>query len=379
VILDDWGRRTGGLLRRAAERIGPAPDPRVVVRRRRRASLARTALVLAAMVLATTLVWRELLPTVAPAAPQRLGQLDPRVVAAIEVGQPGRRDADTATPLVAADARTVWVLDASNRAVLVIDPDRNLVSRRIGISLGDGWEPAGVWAIDGSAWVLNVERSDGATGGAALQRIDPGQEKVAETDQLPPASFSYPPDLVGAGGALWLTTDHGTLWIDQRSGLTKVLPAPAPGQVRLAAAGGRVWASGGVGHVGAMDPRSGGLVGRVVAPTGGSLASDVAAADGSLWVLAEGGVLWRLALPSGQVKVSLSLGEDFGTNPTTVVAAGDTVAAVASKALYLIDARSAKVRAEVRLEAASSVAIGAGAIWVADAYHGLLLRVDPFR
>jgi hypothetical protein len=372
--LDDCGRRAGGLLRRSAERIGPVPDARVVGRRRRRRALTRTALVLAVAALATTLTWRELLPAVAPAGAQRLRDLDPRVVAAIEVSQPGVRDAGNATPLVAAGAGGVWMLDASNRAVLAIDPTRNAVSARIGIGLGEGWEPAGIWAVDGSAWVLNVDRKDRS---GAMQRIDPERAVVADTYRLPAASFTHPPDLVAADGALWLATDQGTLRIDQRSGLAEALPPAGPGQVRLAVASGHVWASSVVGTVSAIDPRSGRVVGRIATPPGGGLISDVAGDGGSLWVLAEGGVLRRLALPSGQVSASLALGEDFGTNPVTVAAGGGTVAAIGSKALYLVDSRAERVRAEVRLDAPGSVAVGAGAIWVADAFHGLLLRVDP--
>jgi streptogramin lyase len=379
-FLDDRGRRAGGLLRRAAERIGPAPDPAALGRRGRRRGLARTTLVLAATVLAMTVVWREVLPGIAPASPSILRDLDSRVVAAIEVGQPGQRDAGNATPLVAADAQRVWVLDPSNRTVLAVDPSRNLVSRRIGISLGEGWEPIGIWAVGGSAWVLSANRYEGA----AMQRIDPGRSAVARTYGLPRASFELPPDLVAADGALWLTTDHATLRIGPlKAGATSVraesLPPSGPGQVRLAVADGRVWASSTIGTVTSLDPRSGRVVDRIANLAGGSLISDVAGSRGSLWVLSEGGALRRLALPSGQVLASLPLGEDFGTNPVTVVAAGDTVAAIGPKALYLVDPQGSRVLAEVKLDAPGSVAVGAGAIWVADAYHGLLLRVDPRR
>jgi hypothetical protein len=42
-------------------------------------------------------------------------------------------------------------------------------------------------------------------------------------------------------------------------------------------------------------------------------------------------------------------------------------------------ATARRLLSKVKLDAAGSVAAGAGAIWVADAYHGLLLRVDPRR
>jgi hypothetical protein len=371
-FLDDRGRRAGGMIRRAAERIGPAPHPAAVRRRGRRRVLARTALALLAA-LGVTVAGRDLLPAGQPSGQLGLRDLDPRVVAAIPIGQPGRRDAGNATPLVAADPASVWVLDASNREVLRVDPRRNAVSRRIGISLGEGWEPVGIWATAGSAWVLS---GDG-DGGAAMQRIDPARARVAHTYRLPRSNFETPPDLVVADGALWLATDHGTLRIDRTSVRAGSLPGSGSGRVRLAVADGRVWASSPPSTLSGIDPRSGRVVHRIAGLAGADRLSDLAGDGGSLWVLAQGGSLQRLALPSGRVEASLPLGEDFGTNPVTVVAAGGTVAAIGPKALYLVDSGGARVRAEVRLDAPGSVAVGGGAIWVADAYHGVLLRVDP--
>ena len=371
-FLDDRGRRAGGMIRRAAERIGPAPHPAAVRRRGRRRAFAKVAVSLLALA-GVTMAGRDLRPTGQPSLGLR--DLDPRVVAAIVIGQPGRRDATNATPLVAADTRSVWVLDASNRQVLVVDPTSNTVSRRIRVSLGEGWEPVGIWAVVGSAWVLSTE-TDG-DGGATMQRIDPRKSRVAHTYQLPRSTFSSPPDLVAADGALWLATDQGTLRIDRSSVRAEPLPGSGPGRVRLAVADGRVWASSPPSTLSGIDPRSGRVVHQMTGLADGGQLSDLAGDGGSLWLLARGGSLQRLELPSGRVEASLPLGEDFGTNPVTVVASGGTVAAIGPKALYLVDTSGARVRAEVRLDAPGSVAVGAGAIWVADAYHGVLLRVDP--
>jgi streptogramin lyase len=371
-FLDDRGRRAGGMIRRAAERIGPAPHPAAVRRRGRRRAQARIALVLLAAI-GTTVAGRDLLPAGQQVGQLGLRDLDPRVVATIAIGQPGRRDADNATPLVAADSGSVWVLDSSNREVLRVDPRRNAISRRIGVSLGEGWVPVGIWALAGSAWVLSAD----AAGGATMQRIDPERARLAHTYRLPRSSFESPPDLVAAEGALWLATDDGTLRIDRTSVRADSLPGSAPGRVRLAVADGRVWASSPPSTLSGIDPRSGRVVHQIDGLTGADPTSDLAGDGGSLWVLAEGGSLQRLELPSGRVEASLPLGQDFGTNPVSVVAGGGTVAAIGPKALYLVDAHGARVRAEVRLDAPGSVAVGAGAIWVADAYHGVLLRVDP--
>jgi hypothetical protein len=369
-FLDDRGRRAGGMLHRAAERIGPAPYLAAVRRRGRRRALAKVAVALLALA-GATVAGRDLLPAGQPSLGLR--DLDPRVVATIVIGQPGRRDATNATPLVAADARSVWVLDASNRQVLVVDPASDAVSRRIRVSLGEGWEPVGIWALAGSAWVLSTD----GEGGATMQRIDPARSRVARTYQLPRSSFASPPDLVAADGALWLATDQGTLRIDRTSVRAEPLPGSGPGRVRLAVADGRVWASTPPSTLSGIDPRSGRVVHQMTGLGGGDPLSDLAGDGGSLWVLARGGSLQRLEVPSGRVEASLPLGQDFGTNPVTVVASGGTVAAIGPKALYLVDAGGARVRAEVRLDAPGSVAVGAGAIWVADAYHGVLLRVDP--
>ena len=265
------------------------------------------------------------------------------------------------------------MLDSSNRTVLAIDPARNLVAERIGISLGPGWEPKGIWALGGAAWVLSVNRA----GGATMQRIDTASGSVSATYRLPGSSFRSPPDLVTLDGSLWLSSDSGTLRIDQRSARAQALPAGGTGRARLAVADGRVWASSGLGTVDGIDPGSGRVVDRISDVRDGPSINDVAGDGGSLWVLSEGGALRRLALPSGQLRASLPLGDDFGTNPIALVAAGDTLAAIGPKALYIVDAIGDQVRAEVRLSAPGSVAVGAGAIWVADPYHGVLLRIDP--
>ena len=373
MTLDDSGRRAASVVRRAAERIGPVPDPAIVRRRHRRRGLARNALTLAATALAVALAWQGLPAVTQPSRHVSLRGLDSRVVAAIDVGERGRLDADIATPLVAADAQGVWVLDSSNRTVLAIDPARNLVAERIGISLGPGWEPKGIWALGGAAWVLSVSRA----GGATMQRIDTASRSVSATYRLPGSSFRSPPDLVTLDGSLWLSSDSGTLRIDQRSARAQALPAGGTGRARLAVADGRVWASSGLGTVDGIDPGSGRVVDRISDVRDGPSINDVAGDGGSLWVLSEGGALRRLALPSGQLRASLPLGDDFGTNPIALVAAGDTLAAIGPKALYIVDAIGDQVRAEVRLSAPGSVAVGAGAIWVADPYHGVLLRIDP--
>ena len=373
MTLDDSGRRAASVVRRAAERIGPVPDPAIARRRHCRRGFARNTLTLAVTVLAAALAWQGLPALTHPSRHVSLRDLDSRVVAAIDVGERGRLDADNVTPLVAADAHGVWVLDSSNRTVLAIDPVRNLVAKRIGVSMGSGWEPKGIWALGGAAWVLSVNQA----GRAAMQRIDTASGKVSGTYRLPASSFRSPPDLVTLDGSLWLSSDSGTLRIDQRSAHAQALPDAGAGSARLAVADGRVWAAGALGTVDGIDPGSGAVVDRITDARKGLAISDVAGDGGSLWVLSQGGALRRLALPSGQVRASLPLGDDFGTNPIAMVAAGDILAAIGPKALYIVDAFGDQVRAEVRLSAPGSVAVGAGAIWVADPYHGVLLRIDP--
>jgi hypothetical protein len=372
VTLDDSGRRAASVLRRAAERIGLVPDPAVVRRRRWRCGVARNAFTLTVTVLTVALAWQGLPTLTRSSSHMSLRGLDSRVVAAIDVGERGRLDADNVTPLVAADAHGVWVLDSSNRAVLAIDPARNLVAKRIGISLGPAWEPKGIWALGGAAWVLSVSKARGAT----MQRIDTASGGVAATYKLPGSSFRSPPDLVTVDGSLWLSSDSGTLRIDQRSARAQALPDAGTGKARLAVAAGRVWASSELGTVEGIDPGSGEVVDRI-GQAESSAISDVAGDGGSLWILSRGGALERVALPSGQVQASFPLGDDFGTNPIAMVAAGGTLAAIGPKALYIVDAFVDQVRAEVRLNAPGSVAVGAGAVWVADPYHGVLLRIDP--
>ena len=85
----------------------------------------------------------------------------------------------------------------------------------------------------------------------------------------------------------------------------------------------------------------------------------------------------RLTLSGEQLQSWIQLGQDGDTFPRAIAADDRTVAAVAPKALYLIDPRDNRLRTTVELQTPGSVAVGAGAVWVSDADDGALLRVDP--
>ncbi len=225
----------------------------------------------------------------------------------------------------------------SQDAVAVLDPVTLHVLDRVAA----GATPSSATAGGGAVWVLNTDDQ-------TITRLDPKTHAVVRTFGIGATPF----DLAFGAGALWVTT--GVTATTPYTGgvaaaVTKVDPAtnsPAatielpPAKAPPAAPSGRGQIAFGSGAVWVVDPD--GSVVRIdpattrVTPIPRIAAFAVATGDGAVWTLGSDG-LRRI---------------DPSTNrPSPLI--------------------------PLQTAGATSMAVGAGAVWVADPERGLVVRVDP--
>ncbi len=105
--------------------------------------------------------------------------------------------------------------------------------------------------------------------------------------------------------------------------------------------------------------------------------ADAAAADGSVWLVRDGGtVLKRLDERRRRVLATTTL--PFRSRSIAVDARGAWVTAVFEDAVARLDPATGEVTMTVPLcRGTDGVAIGAGSVWVACALDGVVVRIDP--
>jgi streptogramin lyase len=215
--------------------------------------------------------------------------------------------------------------------------------------------------------------------------VDPATNRIADVVDLPaPAAGTEAgaSAVLVAAGSVWLAVQEGQLLeLDPASReLREVTDGGASVEAgQLAVAGGSVWAARGL-LLHRVDPKAGTVTATVSDPErSGVLATGLAGGAGGLWLLGSGAgeELYRLDPATGRTRAMATIRSRTGDRPG-VVAAGDGVVAVRIGAtLYLVDP-AAQVRAIVPVpRSPGGLAVGAGAVWVADPARGRLLRVDP--
>lgn len=209
-----------------------------------------------------------------------VSRLDPDLGEVSRQGQVGTPTAIT----VGADA--VWVQDAFNDRLYVIDPQTNAIASSVGVhgrAIAVGF---------GSVWVVDDL-------GDRVLRIDPLSLQVKETITLSPGSR---PTAVASGG--------GAVWVANAAANTVTRIDPSTGQVvadgialccrpsRIAAGAGAVWVtSAPEDTLQKLDPRSNRIAATI--PVGDAPIS--VAADGAVWIAnTQDGTVWRLD-PDGSV------------------------------------------------------------------------------
>jgi streptogramin lyase len=192
---------------------------------------------------------------------------------------------------------------------------------------------------------------------------------------------------VGAS-PLDLTIGTGGIWVANSGGSTLTRIAPRDGQVRqeavpavdspfgVAEGDGRVWAVGPSGELAQIDPQSGQRVGTTEL---GIQADALAAGFGAVWVLnGTAGTVTRVDVSSGQVGERRVV--EVGRGPTDIAIGerGPWVTNASSATLVGLEPETGRVEATFKLRGGiDSVAVGEGAVWVADPARGQVFRVDP--
>ena len=332
----------------------PLP-PAVVARRRRGAALIAlgAAAVLAGGIAAGVVALSsEGTATALPRiAPNSVGLLDPgsnRFVAQIPVGA-------TPSQLSLTDD-SLWVVNTGDRTVSRIDPARRVVLRTITVP----GEPGGIGADDAGAWVVYV-RSRGASAlqsaGAAF--IDARYNDVKHTVALNHL-FDSSGSFVLLGDAAWEV---------------------------------------GAGFVTRLDP-SGEIVKSIristVGAAGFEAESGIAAGEGGIWAIGSANIV-RIDPATNEIVTTIPLAQNsIGAAPNpTAVAVGEGAVWVASRVstfssstlrkpsirrgtVTRIDPQTNTVVATIPVGADPfSIAVGEGAVWVANRRGFTISRIDP--
>jgi streptogramin lyase len=242
---------------------------------------------------------------------------------------------------LAVDAETVWVVHPDTDEVVRLDPTTGRVVARIKLgrlpfqfALGDRrFLPSLVAVGAGAGWV--------ATGRGAVARIDRASNRVAAVIKLP---HQNPEGIAVAGRIVWIA--QGGRGVARIDAATNRLLRPVRLDLqadRVATDGGTIWVGGR-----STDPsfETAGAVARIDAATGrvrevvpSGLPTGLAAGVGAVWITERDGAGGAL--------------ECIGPGPSPAGMTG--------------------------LPALGELAVGGGALWVADRRESLVYRLDPDR
>src|SRR5215211_7193492 len=313
-------------------------------------------------------------PTTTPASPQQLTLPDRWATAQIEVGPGGG-------PLVFV-AGSLWVRAWRDRQVVRVDPRSNRVVARFPAG---GPNPAGLAVGAGTIWVAHPDTDE-------VVRLDPGTGRVVARIKLDPLPFQvaagdrrFLPSLVAVGaGAGWVGTGRGAVArIDAASNrvvaVIKLLRASPAG---IAVAGGSVWVAAGGDGVARLEAATNRLLGTVrldlyperVAVGGGARWVGGATTDPSVEIAGAGA---RIDAATGRGRAVVPTGLPVGL----AAAAGGVLVTepdVVGGALECIQPGAAPAAMSLQ-PALGELAVGGGAVWVADRRGSLVYRLDPDR
>jgi virginiamycin B lyase len=314
--------------------------------------------------------------TTIAAPPQHPALPDPDrwATAQLEVGHSGG-------PLVFG-AGSLWVGAWRDRQVARVDPRSNRVVARFPAG---GQNPAGLAVGAGTVWVAHPDTDE-------VVRLDPGTGRVVARIKLGPLPFQvapgdrrFLPSLVAVGaGAGWVATARGAVArIDAASNrvvaVIRLLPAsPAD----IAVAGGSVWVAAGGDGVARIEAATNRLLGSIRLDL---YPERVAVGGGAVWVggpttdpiVEIAGAVARIDAATGRVREIVPTGLPIGLAAAAgaaLVTEPDTVGG----ALECINPE--RLPAGMTLQPAlGELAVGGGAVWVADRRGSLVYRLDPDR
>jgi glutamine cyclotransferase len=313
-------------------------------------------------------------PTATPAPAQQPPLPDRWATAQLEVGHGGG-------PLVVG-AGSLWVGGWRDGQVVRVDPRTNRVVARFPAG---GPRPAGLAVGAGTIWVAHPDTDE-------VVRLDPTTGRVVARIQLAPLPFPvgagdrrFLPSLVAVGaGAGWVGSGRGVVArIDLASNRVVAVITLVPARpAAIAVAGRSVWVAVGGAGLARIEAATNRLVGTVRLDL---YAERVAADGGTLWVggpttdpiVEVAGAVARIDADSGRVREVVPTGL-----PVSLAAAAGAVLVTEPDTvggrLECIDPE--RLPAGMTLQPAlGELAVGGGAIWVADRRGRFVYRLDPDR
>jgi virginiamycin B lyase len=313
-------------------------------------------------------------PTTTPTPPQQLPLPDRWATAQIEVGHGGG-------PLVFG-AGSLWVGAWRDRQVARVDPRANRVVARFPAG---GPNPAGLAVGAGTIWVAHPDTDE-------VVRLDPTTGRVVARIKLAPLPFQvapadrrFLPSLVAVGaGAGWVATARGAVArIDAASNrVVAVIKIPPGTPAGIAVAGRSVWVAAGGDGVARIEAATNRLLGTIRLDL---YAERVAVGGGAIWVggpttdpiVEIAGAVARIDPATGRVREIVPTGLPIGlaaaagavlvTEPDTVGGALECIQPGATPSGMTLQ------------PALGELAVGGGAVWVADRRGSLVYRLDPDR
>jgi DNA-binding beta-propeller fold protein YncE len=257
----------------------------------------------------------------------------------------------------------------------VIDPRTNRVTAEIPL----GFKSSLVAAGEGHIWVVDSR-------GATLRKIDPRTREV-QTIPLAAGAGDVPFGIAVGGGAVWVAVLRGTHQVVLELGPDLGEPrreipfgeggAPLFGLHPLAVGDRALWAIdrsvGGIWRIDFAERKARKL-------TEGLDALAIAVAGDAVWVAGQATVT-KIDAATGFTLGSMPV--DTATAETSSIAVGRDEASIwfassAGDSLARIDERSVGTTRTFPVGAGpSDVAVGEGAVWVANSRDGTISRVDP--
>jgi len=288
-------------------------------------------------------------------AADSVGVIDPRTNRIV-----GQVPAGSAPTRVAYGRDGVWVISQHDKTVTRIDPKTRTAVRTIPV----GGTPIDVAIAKSAVWLLAYDALSGSP--ARVVRIDPGLNDVLRTIPLGTGPSGF-----GSTGGGSLAVAAGTVWV------VSVYPKLAVS--RIDGAANEVTAAFSVGglSLGFNSGTAGGVPG----------ASGIAIGEGSVWIGSDVGIT-PINAKSNAVSPTIRLGIAI----PTAVAVGEGAIWVAARpafrccppeavgtgTLTRIDPATGSVEATIPIGGQpTGVAVGEGAIWIADPGRRSVVRVDP--
>lgn len=346
---------------------GPRRALRRVARRRSGALLAAGGvLLLAAALTAVVLVRDRGGETIAGGGGAEA--LDPqtgKLLATVPLG--------AAPSSVAVGAGAVWVLDADDKTISVIDPEMR--SRE---SFSTSSTPTDLAAGAGALWIGNAFRElpfSATSYPESVSRLDPETRVVVATIRLPRpsvvrynAASRFPwllEHIAVTSDAVWVVgADLGVYRIDPRTNQRVGGRVKGVDAVGIAAGGGGVWAiEFGDARVAKIDPRTNTITQRI--PVASQGLSSIAVGTRDVWAADPfGGLVWRI---DPGLKLPRRIPLDVGVNWVAVGAGAVWATNELAGLVYRIDPSTNEAHVVRRTDGPATVAVGGGAAWVSVA------------